>query len=211
MSNEKHENIANKVEELGLKKHDDGYYISQQKDIIDIKRIIYDEYDGVCPVTGEKLDLEDFVVDHKHKTKKDIPGGDDRLGFIRGNLSNGANTVEGRAYNYFVRMGLHSKMKFTNFLRNLADFLDNHPTSKVNILHYTEVAARKKLKISEWKRVIKYYLEIYPTKRKIPKKPTYYTEDVKKWISDVDDHILKLKEEKEERKRLREEKKLNKY
>lgn len=100
-----------------------------------LKKKMYDEQNGICPILGIKLPLEKFVIDHKHGAKgKEI--GEDGCSCIRGAISAQSNSWEGKVTNNFIRYGLHNLGVNISFaLRNLADYLEN---AKTNFIHPTE-------------------------------------------------------------------------
>ncbi len=179
-----------------------GYYITKQKDIKAIKVELHNKQNGICPLLYKEIHIDKMVVDHKHKRKTDEATVDNGLGMIRGALEFRANSFEGKAWNFYKRLGLDQDVGFSDLLRRLADFHDNAPCT-VPILHYTEVPKRKKVKISEWNRIKKYFLELHPRKRTIPKKPTYVNDDFLNLLKITEVHIQNLKDEKELRKQER--------
>lgn len=184
------------------------YYITKQKDIIEIKKELHDLQNGICPLLEKPIELSKMVIDHRHKTKAQIPTIENGLGFIRGALEFRANAFEGKVWNFYKRLGLDNEIEFSHLLRNLADFHDNPPCTDP-LLHYTEVPKREKVKISEYNKVKKYYFVIYPRKKVQIKKPTYVNQEWKDLVKLIDEHILNIKlltEQVKEEKRL---KKLN--
>lgn len=170
----------------------ENYYITKQKDIINIKKELHTLQNGICPLLDKPIELSKMVVDHRHKTKAQIPTLENGLGFIRGALEFRANAFEGKVWNFYKRLGLDNEIEFSELLRNLADFHDN-PTCLDPILHYTEVPKREKVKISEYNRVKKYYLDIFPRKKVAAKKPTYVNQEWKDLVQQVDKYIDNLK------------------
>jgi hypothetical protein len=190
-----------------LEKNDE-YFITKQKDIIEIKKELHNLQEGVCPLLKKPIELSKMVIDHRHKTKAQIPTIENGLGFIRGALEFRANAFEGKVWNFYKRLGLDNEIEFSNLLRNLADFHDNPPCTDP-LLHYTEVPKREKVKISEYNRIKKYYLELHPRKKVVIKKPIYVNQEWKDLVKLIDEHILNIKllaEQVKEEKRL---KKLN--
>ena len=169
-----------------------GIYISKQKDIINIKRELYDLQDGICPLLNKKISFEKTVIDHKHRIKTQIPTLSNKFGFIRNFTEFRANAFEGKVWNFYKRLGLDKDIEFSDLLRNLANYHDNI-FCQDPILHYTEVPKREKVKISEYNRVKKYYFDIYPRKKVIIKKPIYITEDWKELVKLVEEHIEKMR------------------
>jgi len=172
-----------------------GYYITKQKDIKPLAIKMWQECNEKCPILRQKVPLDTLHVDHKHKRKSDEPNIDNRLGFIRSHLFAGCNTFIGKIENAYSRFGLNDKIDLPTLLRNCADFLEEDPmTSKnINALHYTEVPKRKKVSLSEYNKVKKYYLEMFPRKRTIIKKPIYVNQEWLELVEKTDNYIQELK------------------
>ncbi len=173
-----------------------GYYITKQKDIKPIKVELHNNQGGICPLLNKEIHIDKMVVDHRHKRKTDEATVDNGLGMIRGALEFRANAFEGKVWNFYKRLGLDQDVEFSELLRRLADFHDDSPC-KESILHYTEVPKRAKVKVSEWNRIKKYFLELHPRKRSVPKKPTYVNDEFLRLLKLTEEHIEHIKEEKE--------------
>lgn len=181
---------------------------TNQKETQEIKKKLYMLNSGVCPLLNETIPLDKTVADHQHKLKSEACSkwGTGGKGLIRGAIEFRANAVEGKITNAWKRYGMDKDgYDLPTFLRNLADYLEEPPATKLDecYAYYSEKPKRTKVKISEYKRVAKYYLELYPRKRTIIKKPVYVTEDWKALVKLTNEHIQKLKDEKIERKRIR--------
>lgn len=183
----------------------DSYYITRQKDIKPIATLLWEQYDKKCPILKQEVLIDNLHVDHKHKRKSDIPSVENRLGFIRSHLFAGCNTFIGKIENAYKRFGLEDKIDLPTLLRNCADFIEKDPMEELgyNVLHYTEVPKREKVKVSEYNRVEKYFLELHPRKKKVPKKPTYVNQDWKDLVKKTDLHIQSLKKKQEDAKWVR--------
>jgi hypothetical protein len=180
---------------------------TNQKETQDIKQNLFLASKGICPLLGKRFAIDKMVADHQHKLKAEPcttweEGG---KGLIRGTIEFRANALEGKIVNNWSRLGLAKDYDLPTYLRNLADYLENPPAAKLSecYAYYSEKPKRIKVKISEYKRVAKYYLELHPRKRTIIKKPVYVTD---KWLALLqltNDHIDKINFEKAERKRIR--------
>jgi hypothetical protein len=154
-----------------------------------------------------------MVLDHKHKLKSEEP--DEVKGAIREALEFRVNSLLGRVENGIKRYGLDKDPDFDlpTFLRNAADYfekgsyLEEDDNSLTYYIHPNEVPKREKVKVRDWNRIEKYYLDLHPRKKKIPKKPIYINEEFLRLKEITEKHIQKLKEEKELR---RKEKEINK-
>ncbi len=179
-----------------------------QKETQDIKKELYNIYNNKCPLLQENLPLEKIVADHQHKLKTEActnwnEGG---KGLIRGAISFDANAIEGKITNAWSRYGMNKyDISLPDFLRNLADYLECPPAKQCDMsyAYYTETPKRRKVKISDYKRVCKYYFVLYPNRRSLPKKPVYENEEWLELLNSTLLHIQKLKDHKEERKRIR--------
>jgi 5-methylcytosine-specific restriction endonuclease McrA len=145
---------------------------------------------GKCTICGKPA--KDPTLDHMHQ--KRVRG----TGRIRGAVCSMCNTFLARSENNAARHGI-SNEELPNLLRNMADYLEDQK----RIIHPTEVPKRKKVGTREWNRVKKYYFKVFPTRRTLPKKPTYVTDSWLELKSQVDEYI-------EEEKRLKSTKRKNK-
>ena len=126
--------------------------------------------DKFCPILRQQIAYEDAVFDHKHKNKSE-PVGEDGKGLLRGVLHFQANSWEGKCANSFKRYGMHKLgISLSEALRNLADYIDNPPLRE-KIVHPNERPKAKKLLKRDYKRICKYYFEMFPTRRKLPVYP----------------------------------------
>ena len=117
----------------------------------------------ICPILKQKIPVDDVVVDHKHKNKNE-PIGVDGKGLVRGVIQTQANALEGKISNNFSRYGLIKFISLPEYLRNLADYLENPPVKPIYI-HPNEETKEKKLKKNSVKKLNKLYLEKYPNRK----------------------------------------------
>lgn len=148
---------------------------------INLKEITYAEFINLryeqwekqhkfCPILKQFIRYEDACFDHKHKTKAE-PLGEDGKGLLRGVLHFQANSWEGKVTNAFKRCGLHKfDISLPEALRNLADYIEN-PPMKPEYIHPNERPKPKKLGKRDFNRIIKYYFQMYPNRRKLPEYP----------------------------------------
>jgi len=124
-----------------------------------------------CPVLKKQIKFKVAVMDHKHKLKREIAGQDSK-GLCRGVVHNGVNVIEGKIQNAYLRYGLRDLITVPELLRNLADYLENPPLPPIYI-HPTEKVKTKRrvLGVIEKTRVFKYWKQIYPRRKKLPKLP----------------------------------------
>ncbi len=125
----------------------------------------HDKQNEICPILKIKVPFEDTVIDHKHKNKKDIIGVNGG-GLIRGVIQRQANALEGKITNNFKRLGLNKYIKLPDFLRNLADYLENPPIKQIYI-HPTEERKMGDLKKNSFKKINKLYQKKYPSRKEL--------------------------------------------
>ena len=128
-----------------------------QKELKKLRSVAHEKQFGVCPILNQRIPVEDMVVDHKHRTKSTTIGKDD-CGIIRGVIQRQANVIEGKISNSFVRYGLGKfNISIPDFLRNLAEYLENPPLLKLNLIHPNEKPKAKKLKKLSYNKLKKMY------------------------------------------------------
>ena len=125
----------------------------KQNELKLIRSKIHTSQSGVCPILKKKFPLEDMVVDHQHCSKAETIG-KNGAGLIRGVIQRQANSIEGKFINAFRRYGLHNHITISDFLRNLADYLDRKPT---NYIHPTERVKQPALQRSSYNKLKKVY------------------------------------------------------
>lgn len=158
----------------------------KQSELRDFRKKQYDAQGGVCPVLKKIIPFEDSVLDHIHKKRKgDQPGINDE-GLLRGVIHRRANAAEGVFLNAYKRKGLEKLISFSDFLRNLADYIDNKPLVGLGIVHPTEVIREKKIKlgIRNYNKIKKYWKDIHP-KKKMPEFSSKMFLN-KEWQKDLD-------------------------
>jgi len=133
----------------------------KQKELKDLREKLYAEQKGICPLCKTKIRLDEAVIDHQHKTLKEEIGADG-AGLVRGVLCHRCNTVEGGMINKFRRYGIYLK-DYTQFLRNLADYLDQEP---LPYIHPTEAPKIPKLGKRDFNKLLKLYKAKYPRRKK---------------------------------------------
>lgn len=120
-----------------------------------------------CPILNQVIHYSEAVFDHKHKTKKE-PIGVDGKGLLRGVIHNQANIMEGKITNTYKRYGLNKFIPLPELLRRIADYLED-PPMKQKYIHPKELPKKERLKKSDFNKICKYYFEIYPKSKILPK------------------------------------------
>ncbi len=163
----------------------------QKEEVKKIRKFFHKKMNkGVCPVLKMSYQHEEMVVDHAHTANANNLGKKEEAGLIRGVIHRQANTMEGKITNFFIRCGLH-KMSITlpNFLRNLADFIEEPPMIYLKYIHPSEKGKSKNLKKTSINKLKKMYRNRYPN-RKIPSVLIYKTKKTK--LGNIKDREKKL-------------------
>ena len=169
----------------------DFIWQAKSKTIKPLREAFLNKQNNRCTICDKQV--KDPTLDHMHIKK--VRG----TGFIRAVCCSQCNTFIARSENNASRHGIRTH-ELPDVLRRMAQHLEEQKM----IIHPTEVPKRQKVGVREWNKVKKYYLGAFPTRRSIPKKPTYVTEG---WIQikeAVDDYVLaqqRIKEENKKKKR----------
>ncbi len=155
--------------------------------------------DEICPLLKIKVPIEKTAVDHRHKLKKELPSLDGK-GLIRGVIDFRANSVEGKITNAWKRYFGYDEAKhpisLPDYLRNLADYLENPPLDHLKLIHPSERVREEKFMKSDYNKIKKYYFEIFPNKKKMPHYPKVKNPVLNdKWrelIRLTEEHIKKI-------------------
>lgn len=147
----------------------------KQKDLLPLKDKLHRAQGNVCPLLGIELPLEDMVIDHKHKLKRN-PAGPNGDGLVRGAIGRFANAIEGKITNNWKRTGLEyvEGTDLPTYLRNLADYLEDPPCEQIYI-HPSEAPPIPRLKKSCYNTLVKEVngrqkVPAYPRSGKMTKK-----------------------------------------
>ena len=154
------------------------YKEMKSSDIEPLRRKLWEENNKCCPVLGQPVDFDKTHLDHLHKAKKDDYS--ITKGPVRTTLDGNVNMFFGKLENAYLMNGLHKKIDLITLLERGIDYLKSGAYVDEEgycLIHPREVTKRSKVKISEYKRVAKYYLELHPRKRTVIKKPVYVTEE----------------------------------
>ena len=145
----------------------------EQKDLKELKRKLHTEQGFICPILKQYFPIDQMAIDHKHK-RKDEPIGVDGKGLVRGAIMKDANRFEGKVLSYFVRYGLAKYIDLPNYLRNLADYIENPPCEQVFI--HPKEKKKEFLMKSKFNKINKEFKERNPGKKPLEypasKKPT---------------------------------------
>ena len=130
----------------------------KQNDLKPLKEKWAEEQNFLCPILKKEIPLEKLVIDHLHKLKSEEPGLNGK-GCCRGAIDFRANALEGKITNNFKRLGLEKDIKLPEFLRNLADYLENnHLNNEILFIHPTEVIKEPKLSKRSYNKLKKLYI-----------------------------------------------------
>ena len=123
--------------------------------------------DQKCPILKIKCKMSEMVLDHVHQSNARNLGDTDG-GFIRGSIHRQANVMEGKISNSFIRCGLHkTDITLPDFLRNLADYLEDDTITKRQCIHPSEKPKAKVLKIGSFNKLSKAYSEKYLKRKEL--------------------------------------------
>jgi len=134
-----------------------------------LKKKLYMESGGCCPILRKSIKVRDSVLDHTHKLKSQRPGPLGR-GLVRGAIHFQVNSFEGVILKKYKRYGLTEMMPLPDLLRSIADYLEDPPCPQ-RYIYPTEGEKAPFFKISEYKRIVKYYFIMFPRRKKIPQYP----------------------------------------
>ena len=139
----------------------------KQDELIKIRRYFHKRQNGICPVLKMNYHFDEMVVDHAHKSNAKNLGTNEGT-LIRGVIHRQANTMEGKITNSFIRCGLHKfDITLPEFLRNLADFIENPPLVHKKYIHPSEAPKVPKLKKNSFKKIQKLYKAEYPNRKSL--------------------------------------------
>jgi hypothetical protein len=121
----------------------------------ELRKKWYEEQDGVCPILKTKIPFEQSVVDHQHKLKSE-DADESGKGICRGAIDRFANALEGKISNNFKRLGLNKYIELPEFLRNLADYLEeNKIHEETKYIHPSEAKRKPKIQKACYNRLKK--------------------------------------------------------
>lgn len=144
----------------------DLIYLSSGNPLRDFRKEQYDKQGGICPILKKHVPFEDTVVDHLHGKKNDLAGVNNAH-MVRGIIHNGCNAADGAMLSIYKRRGLAKIISFPEYLRNLADYLDNPPLIGTGYVHPHGKPKRATIGKREFNRLNKYWPKMY-SKRKCP-------------------------------------------
>ena len=155
----------------------------KQDELAKIRKHFHKKQNHICPVLKIKFPESEMVVDHNHSNNARNLGHPEQAGLLRGVINRFANALEGKVTNAYIRTGLHKEKDITlpDFLRNLADFIEEPPMTHLNYLHPNEKPKDKKLMKSSINKLVKAFKEKYPNK-KIPPVLIYKQKKTKRGV-----------------------------
>lgn len=165
----------------------------KQIDIITLKRVMYELNDGKCPLLGVLVDFNKMVVDHEHKLKSEDVSINGK-GLVRNAIEFRANSLEGKISSAWRRyFGSDTKKHpctLSEFLRNLADYLEKGPFIYDNnmYVHPSEVKSKPKLRKSSYNYLKKMSIKCYGNDIKFPEYPKSkkINKILQKWYTKMD-------------------------
>ena len=115
----------------------------KQSDIKPLSIKWHKEQEQICPILKQVINQNDVVIDHLHK-KESEEASPDGKGLCRGAIHRQANSLEGRILKSFIRSGCHKFITLPEFLRNLADYLEDNRSIE-GLIHPSEAPKKRKL------------------------------------------------------------------
>lgn len=145
-----------------------------QKDVLPLKEKLWIKNDKKCPLLQIEVPLEKLTLDHIHKLQSEEPS--DQKGTIRNSIEFRANAMEGKITNnwkrYFGADTSKHPISLSNFLRNLADYLDAgaYCENDTYYIHPSEKPKEPKVSKSNYNKLKKLYT-LTNRKKKFPEYP----------------------------------------
>ena len=167
----------------------DKYILLTSASGAELRKKLHIEQNFICPILKKEFDQTEMTLDHKHKKKND-PVGPNGDGLCRGVIHNNANALEGRILKDFVRTGVSKHIGIVDFLRNLADYLENPPMEQIYV-HHKEKLKTPIMNKNDYNRIKKYWKFTHP-KKALPKCPRNITKDMLTYLKETDEYIAKL-------------------
>jgi len=150
------------------------------KDIKILKEELWNKNNKKCPLLDIEVPLDKIVLDHIHKLKHDEPS--EQKGTIRNAIEFRANSMEGKITNnwkrYFGSDESKHLISLPNFLRNLADYLEEGSYYDGNYYIHPNEVPKELLRKSSYNKLKKLYgnsskkakFPAYPKSKKLTKK-----------------------------------------
>jgi len=147
-------------------------YQMSNKDIKEVRELLYEEQKGICPICEYKIDKSIAVLDHLHKEKGQV-NGEDGAGAIRQMLCFQCNSLDGKLLKQFQRSGLKKYIKFDHWVENYLRYIRKKPKlikGKLYI-HPTEKEDDLYMGKQLFNKLNKLYKEKYPNRKplEVPK------------------------------------------
>lgn len=153
----------------------------KHSEIKDLKEKLWLKNGKKCPLLGIEIPLDKMVLDHIHKLKSEEPS--EQKGTIRNALEFKSNSLEGKISNAWKRYFGRDESKYpctlSNFLRNLADYLErgSYCDEGVYYVHPTEISKSPILSKKQYNKLKKAYIKSckkakfpeYPKSRRLTK------------------------------------------
>lgn len=149
-------------------------FLSSGNALRDFRKEQYEKQGGICPIFKIWIPFEDSVVDHLHGLKND-PAGKNNAHMVRGIIHNAANAAEGTITSICKRRGIEKFMPIPDYLRSLADYIENPPLFGSGYVHPAGKPKTKTIGRRDFNRIKKYWSQIYPRR-----KPPVWKDKMKK-------------------------------
>lgn len=138
-------------------------------ELADLRKQQWENQDRKCAILHQHIPLDEAVLDHKHKLKRE-PAGPDGKGLLRGVLHRHANILEGKIFRIYRQYHLDEIIPLPKLLRNIANYIENPPMPPLYI-HPSEAPTRRVIGKRLYNKICKYYFKRYPRRKILPDYP----------------------------------------
>ena len=139
-------------------------------ELADLRKQQWENQDRKCAILKQHISLNEAVLDHKHKLKRELVGPDGK-GLLRGVLHRHANILEGKIFRIYRQYHLDEIIPLPKLLRNIANYIEYPPMPPVYIHPSEEVSARQVIGKRLYNKICKHYFKRYPRRKTLPKSP----------------------------------------
>lgn len=134
-------------------------------ELSDLRKKQWEKQGNKCAILDQKIDFKNSCMDHKHSLSSEIVGVNG-AGLCRGVILLSVNAVEGKILKVFKRYGVSKLITLPDFLRKLANYIENPPMKDQNYVHPTE-RVFSIIKKREFNKLSKYYKKKYPKRKEL--------------------------------------------
>lgn len=146
-----------------------------------------------CAILNEEILFSESTLDHTHGRITDPVGVNDK-GLVRAVLHRECNVLEGKIWNQWNRSSIKKKYKLQDVLQGLINYYNmieqgNLPIEQKYIYPSEKPEEPKELfTAAQYKKIKNYYFKVFPRRKKLPKKTKYLTDDIREYLSTIDEY-----------------------